>query len=496
MYMMGIDLGTTNRKVGLFDENGRELAIASRPTVAIETSEGHSVYDPEALWQDVVDMIKEVTAKSGAKRVQTIGIASMAESGLLVNKETGRIQSPLLPWFETSSAPQAEMIKRSDTPLALFQRTGLHLSFKHGLPKLLWLYDRDQEMFRDAKWLSVSGFIAYRLSGVMACDPTLATRTFAYDMRRDEWDTAWIQEFGLPADVFPDVVPSGAPLGTVKTELAASLGLEASTTVAIAGHDHVAASLAVGAVEPGEVFASMGTAETLVGMMKPRALGQAEFETGLSYGYHVIPGYQFWMGGNAASGGAVEWIRKQLGDDALSYDEIAALLMETEDAPSEVLFFPYLSGSGAPYPNSRTRASFIGLSYAHGKADLIRAVCEGTAYQLTMIKESAEHVTGHPIHVIRAVGGGTRLKPWLQMKANAANVTLIVPPVDEATLQGAAYTALLGAGHLKDLGELKQLVEGRGVEQLDPDAKLHAQYKQVYEQQYVAMAAELRRLSQ
>ncbi|WP_229106422.1 FGGY-family carbohydrate kinase, partial [Paenibacillus sp. 1001270B_150601_E10] len=463
MYMMGIDLGTTNRKVGLFDPKGQVLAIASRPTVALETEEGYSVYDPEALWQDVVDMIKEVTSKANVSKVQVIGIASMAESGLLVHQDTGTIQSPLLPWFETRSTPQAEIIKQSDTPLALFQRTGLHLSFKHGLPKLLWLYERDREMFREAKWLSVSGFIAYRLSGVMAFDPTLATRTFAYDMRRDQWDTEWIREFGLPAEVFPDVLPSGAPLGKVKAELASELGLWEDTTVAIAGHDHVAASLAVGAVEPGEVFASMGTAETLVGMMKPRALGQAEFETGLSYGYHVIPGYQFWMGGNAASGGAVEWIRKQLGDDALTYEEVAKLLAEKEDAPSEVLFFPYLSGSGAPYPNSRTRASFIGLSYAHGKADLVKAVCEGTAYQLEMIKRSAEQVSGQPIHVIRAVGGGTRLKPWLQMKANAANVTLIVPPVEEATLQGAAYTALLGAGHLNDIKELKQLVEGRGV---------------------------------
>ncbi|MGZ9584816.1 FGGY-family carbohydrate kinase [Paenibacillus marinisediminis] len=495
MYMLGIDLGTTNRKVGIFDEDGREVASASRPTLVIDTGKGYSVYDPEQMWQDVADMIKEVTTKSGVSGIQVIGIASMAESGLLVHRDHGTVQSPLLPWFDTSSSPQAERVRSSDTALALFQRTGLHLSFKHGLPKLLWLHNQDSGMFRDAVWLSVSGYIAYRLSGRMSCDPSLATRTFAYDMRTKQWDKDWIASFGLPADLFPEVLPSGTPLGTVLPDIARELGLSTETTVAIGGHDHVCASLAVGAIQPGEVFASMGTAETLVGMMNPRELGQAEFDTGLSYGFHVIPGYQFWMGGNPASGGAVEWLRKQLADEALGYDDIIQMMSDIQDGPGEVLFFPYLSGSGAPYPNSKTRASFIGLSYAHGKSDMIRAVLEGTAYQLNMIKNSAEQVSGHPIREVRAVGGGTRLSSWLQMKADIMNAAIIVPPVKEATMLGAAFTALLGAGHVKGAQELQALAERRGVTRYAPDQARYERYHERYVRTFEPVAAMLRGLS-
>lgn len=494
VHMMGIDLGTSNRKVGLFDEEGRVLAISSRPTTVIETGQGYSVYDPEQLWNDVAAMIKEVLAQTGVSQVAAIGIASMAESGLLVNRSTGKVQSPCLPWFETCSTPQAERIRQSDAPLALFQRSGLHLSFKHGLPKLMWLHDQDASMFNDAVWLTMSGFIAYRLSGVMACDPTLATRTFAYDIRHECWDMEWLKEFGLPEGLFPQVLPSGSPLGTVTTELANVFGLGEGTTVAIGGHDHVCASLAVGAVHPGDVFASMGTAETLVGLMKPRHLGQAEFDTGLSYGFHVVPGYQFWMGGNAASGGALEWIRKQLADDALTYDQMKALMADVPDGPGQALFFPYLSGSGAPYPNSKTRAAFIGLSYASGKAELVRAVCEGTAYQLEMIRRSAEQVSGETIREIRAVGGGTRIRSWLQMKADVGNATLIVPPVDEATLLGAAYAALIGTGYIGSATELQGLIEQRGVARIDPDAARHMLYAARYEQVYAPMAAALREM--
>ena len=495
MFMLGIDLGTTNRKVGIFDEDGNTVASASRPTVVIDTGRGYSVYDPEQMWRDVAEMIKEVTSKSGISDIRVIGIASMAESGLLVNRQDGKIQSPCLPWFDTSSTPQAERVRSTDTPLALFQRTGLHLSFKHGLPKLLWLQDQDADMFRNAVWLSVSGYIAYRLSGAMSCDPSLATRTFAYDMRSGRWDIEWLTSFGLPADLFPEVLPSGTPLGTVLPEVAQSLGLSPDTTVAIGGHDHVCASLAVGAVQTGEVFASMGTAETLVGMMEPRALGQAEFNTGLSYGYHVIPGYQFWMGGNPASGGAMEWTRKLLADEAISYDSIQQMMAKVPDGPGEVVFFPYLSGSGAPNPNSKTRGSFIGLSYANDKADMIRAVCEGTAYQLNMIKQSAEVISGHPINEVRAVGGGTRLASWLQMKADITNAQIIVPPVEEATMLGAACTALLGAKLLKDVTELKSLSERRGVTRYIPDEARHQLYAARYRDVFEPMAEALRRLS-
>ncbi|MCR8845942.1 FGGY family carbohydrate kinase [Paenibacillus sp. SC116] len=494
MRMLGIDLGTTNRKVGLFEENGEVVGIVSRPTLTQDTGEGYVVYDAEQLWTDVVEMIRELTEQHGGANIAAIGIASMAESGLLLHKDSGAIQSPLLPWFDTSSTPQAERVREADERLKLFQRSGLHLSFKHGLPKLLWLHDRDPDMFRDARWVSVSGFIAYRLSGVMAFDPSLATRTFVYDMRTNDWDREWIQNFGLSPDLFPDVYPSGAPLGSVKPELMQALGLSSAPAVAVSGHDHVCASLAVGAVAPGDVFASMGTAETLVGLMEPTKLGEEDFQTGLSYGYHVIPGLRFWMGGNPSSGGSLEWIRRQLGDEALSYDEVRALLTQAERYPCDVMFFPYLSGSGAPHPNSNTRGAFIGLSNNHGKAELLQAVCEGTSYQLEMIRRSGERVCNQSITEMRAVGGGTRAEPWLQMKADVTGATMIVPTVDEATLLGAAYTAMLGTGHIADGAAIQRLIEQRGTKRVEARAELHERYQRAYAQRYEPTAAFLRQL--
>src|SRR5690606_38619812 len=118
---------------------------------------------------------------------------------------------------------------------------------------------------------------------------------------------------------------------------------------------------------------SMGTAETLVGTLPERPLERADYEAGLSFGLHVAPQRLFWMGGNSASGGSLEWLRHLLADESLSYEEILSLLARTPEEPTGILYYPYLSGSGAPLPMHAARAAFVGLTGEHNKPEWLRA---------------------------------------------------------------------------------------------------------------------------
>src|SRR5690606_29593878 len=135
---------------------------------------------------------------------------------------------------------------------------------------------------------------------------------------------------------------------------------------------------------------------------------QEEFSSGLSFGVLIVPGMNFWMGGQSASGGSVEWLRGLLGDPELTYDDVLALCAQAKEGPTGILYFPYLTGSGAPLPDSRAKAAFVGLAKTHGRAELLKAALEGTAYQLEMVKRSAERLGGSPIERLLVVGGGTR----------------------------------------------------------------------------------------
>jgi len=498
--LIGIDIGTTNSKVGVFTEEGRQLAVVSRPTVTLRDERlGIAYYDPEQMWESMYGALREALTPLGDVRVSAIGIASMAESGLVVERATGAPRSPFLPWFDTCSEPQAARIKAESDPFERFRLSGLHGSFKLGLAKLLWIQERVPEALQggDPAWLSASGWIAYRLTGRMAFDDSLAARTYAYRIDRRAWDVEWIRHFGLPASIFPEAVPGGRPIGVVKPELRA-LGLDERTQVAIAGHDHVAAALAVGAVRPGAVYDSMGTAETLVGTLQARELTKEDFAAGLSFGVHIAEGKYFWMGGQSSSGGSVEWLRELLGQPQLTYDDVLALSAQASADPTGILYFPYLAGSGAPLPDSRIRASFVGLGKTHGKSDVLKAVLEGTAYQLEMMKRSAERLTGDAIDRLLVVGGGTRNPLWLQVKADITGCELALPGVPEATLLGGALAAGIGAGVYADAEQAVAAAahgiraDGIAERTVTPDAARHDRYRALYEGGFEPLQAPLR----
>jgi len=492
MLLLGIDIGTTNSKAGLFDAQGRAVATESRPTAVREHPDGYLYYDPEEMWERVAAAIRAVLERADGRPVVAVGIAGMAESGLLVDAATGTPRSPFMPWFDRCTQPQAERIGREADAFERFCATGLRNSFKLGLAKLLWIRERFPEAFGGSRWLSAAGYVAYRLTGAMAVDYSLAARTFAFRIDKKAWDDGWIRHFGLDPAVFPPAVPSLEPVGRT---VEGAAGLAGGIPVCIAGHDHVVAALAAGAVGPGVVYDSMGTAETLVGAFGERPLGRGDFETGLSFGCHVAPGRLFWMGGNSASGGSVEWLRKLLADEALDYDRLLAMLDERGPEPTGILYYPYLSGSGAPQPDPEAKAAFVGLTAKTTKADLVLAVLEGTAYQLESIRRAAEKAAGGPIGRLVVSGGGTRNPHWIRTKADVLNCELELMPTAEATLLGAALAAGIGAEVFASAEEAASSVRSGGGTVVRPDARRHAVYRRLYETGYEPLREAIVRFS-
>ncbi len=361
MNLVGVDAVTTRCKAGLFALEGSAMRIATRPTRTRHTARGDCYYDPQELWETIAATIREIVSAEERRDIAVVGVASMAEAGLLVDGRTGDPRSHVIPWFDTRSRPQSDHISRLADPAERFRVTGLHPSYKYGLSKLLWLREHDADSLDDTVWLSVADYIAFRLTRVMATDPSLAARTHAYRIVDRAWDEAWLQHLGIAYGTFPEVTDAGTPIGTVTTEAAILSGLPEGTPVSIAGHDHLCAAAATGVTRPGRAVDSIGTAESLLGVLDHLALGDREYRSGLSYGPHVFRNRYFWLGGLSAAGGSVEWLRSQISESPVSYEQVTALLEQKPPGPTGIFYYPYLSGSGAPNPDSNARAAFIGL---------------------------------------------------------------------------------------------------------------------------------------
>lgn len=514
MALIGIDIGTTHCKAGIFGLDGRVLAVSSQPNQVQHSSTNvsfhYTFYDPEGLWNLVVGLLVDVLAQLPVGEVvQALGIASMAETGLLLDRRNGLARSPLLPWFDPLASAQADELRQqvsagpAQRQVEYFCSSGVRPTYKCGLAKLLWLKRQGVEL-HDGVWLSAADYVAYRLSGNLATDYSLAVRTCAFQLVEKTWNMALLRKLDLDETIFPALYPGGNCVGGVKSGV--QIGdLPEGTPVAVAGHDHICAAFAAAALSGGLcsdlAFDSIGTAESLVGAFPERFLETSDWQAGFSYGLHTWPGYLYWAGGLSTSGGSIEWLRHLLGVShskaALSYADLDALLDGIGSDPGRLLFFPYLAGSGAPHSDPQVRGTFLGLEAAHGPADLYRAVLEGTTYEMEFARRKAEQIMGQPVRRIVAAGGGTRNRRWMQLRADIFGCPVTVLPQTEATTLGAALLAGVGCGIYSDLAHM-----ARNVSHLPddgavyaPDPQRHAAYRQVYEERFLALQEVVRAAS-
>src|SRR5690606_15440116 len=110
-----------------------------------------------------------------------------------------------------------------------------------------------------------------------------------------------------------------------------------------------------------------------------------------------------------------------------------------------LVFLPYLAGERTPHMDPDARAAWIGLTLAHGRGHLARAVLEGVALAL---RQSIERISALGIRAeqLNAVGGGVRGNLWRSIIAAALGVPLQRLAADQGPAFGAALLAAVGAG--------------------------------------------------
>lgn len=451
--LIGVDIGTTHLKAAAFDELGRRRALGTAPTPTIRLEGGGAEYDPEQIWHAVAGCLSQVVEQLNGEPIEAVGIASMAEAGLLIDSR-GAPLGPAIAWFDPRSRPQSDRLERRREEL--YGRTGQVLQPKWGLMKLLWLKENRPSLLANAaSWLNMMDWVLFRLTGRRVTDPSLAVRTMAYSMPERDWDRALLAELGLNPSLMPEILPSGGRAGGVSREAGEATGLLPGTPVCLGGHDHPCAAVAAGAIRPGTMLDSTGTAEAVIGAGDRLDLGPRALAASLSWTY-LAGGAPALIGGQSASGGALEWFRNQV-LDGVDYAGLLRIATEAGEGPSGIAFLPHLAGGGPPEVNPGSRAAWVGLTYGHSRSAMARAVLEGPVFEVRRMVEAMEELlTGDRTEPVRfnsiaLTGGAARNPLWLQIRADILGRPIQVLEQEESTLLGAAILGGLGVGVYPDL---------------------------------------------
>lgn len=477
---LGIDVGTSGVKAILVGSDGDVLASAVTPLTLSTPKPGWAEQDPESWWQASVASIRALLAARPGADIVAIGISGQMHSSVFLDAN-GAVIRPALLWCDGRTT--AECLEITDAVGGEMRLRDLACNPAlegFTLPKVLWLRNHEPQAFaRLATVLLAKDFVRYRLTGVLATEASDASATLMYDSARMHWSDEILAAVKLPRSIVPDVGGSSEVLGVVSLEASALTGLKVGTPVVGGGADNACGAVGVGAIAPGEAVTSWGTSGTVLApMLEPRVDPALRAHTFC----HVVPDTWYLMGVVLSAGGAFAWYRDQLARDLSSAsDANERLNAEAARVPrgaEGATFLPYLQGERTPHRDASARGAFLGLSLAHTRAHMTRAVLEGVCFALRD-SLSILHELGVAPDRMLLTGGGAKSAFVRRLQSEVFGLPVCTANREEGPAYGAALLAAVGAGAFPDVATACRSMLARTALEY-PEAGAHAEYDEAY----------------
>ncbi len=285
--LAGLDVGTTSVKALLVTVDGAEVAVGRAPTVWTRTQQGTEA-DPWHFVAAAKHALADAMSRAPDVTVSSVGVASLAESGVLV--DTGdRPLAPVIAWHDDRDADQLDALVRDIGGRRFSETTGLPLRTQWSLTKHRWLRDHRPDIARAVRRYNIAEWVVRNLGGESASELSLASRTGWLRLHDGQPWAETLEWSGAPGGVLGTLIPAGTPLGRV-TAADVPPGVRGAT-LTVAGHDHQAAVIGLGAFRDGDEVDSCGTAEAIVRTVPPDLSPTAVLELtehGVTVGRHAV----------------------------------------------------------------------------------------------------------------------------------------------------------------------------------------------------------------
>ena len=497
-YILAYDLGTGGVKTALFDANGtqRDTLLAEYATRSAE--ESWAEQDSQTWWSAFCSSTKSLLEKHRIRpgELSAVSFSGQMMACLPVDRE-GRALTPCIIWADRRSLPQARELARRIDEKTYYRLTGNKIYPTYPLPKFMWLKENLPEVYRRTfRFLQPKDYLIRQLTGAFVTDYSDASTTAALDMRTRRWAEDLLKLAGIETAKLPEIHASTEVVGKVTPAAAKATGLPEGLPVVMGAGDGPCANLGCGVFREGSAYVYLGTSSWVSSASRRIVCdpGMALFNV-----CAADPGLINVFGTMQMGGGSFQWLKNTVCDVER---QLASL---TGDSPYELmtrqaaasppgarnlLFLPYLRGERSPRWNPAARGAFIGLTAGHGRGDLIRAVMEGVAYNLKIIREALKSEDAS-IREMRAVGGGAESPLWRQILADVFGEAVHVPTLLEgANPLGAAVIGGVAVGLFADFGIVDRLNPIVQVQEPSGDPAIRERYARlfgVFEQAYQAL---------
>lgn len=502
-YILSIDNGTQSIRALLFNLQGELIA---KGKVEIDpyfsAHPGWAEQEPEYYWQNLGKACEKLWQSTDVTPDQIIGVGLTTQRGTVINlDESGEPLRPAIVWLDQRKA-HVEKPVGGFWGLA-FKLLGLSNVAKEFQSKAqaLWIEQNQPEIWNKThKFLLLSGFLTYRLTGQYKDSVGCTVGYFPFDYKSHKWagkfDWKW-QAANVKETMLPELVKPGELLGHITEEAAKHTGIKVGTPLIAAASDKACEVIGSGGVDPHIACLSYGTTATInttnqkytepVRFIPPFPAAVPD-----AYNNEVMIYRGFWM---------VSWFKKQFGlleTQAAEKNNIAPetlfddLVNSVPAGSMGLLLQPYWS-PGTRIPGPEAKGAVIGFGDVHTRSHLYRSILEGLAYGLREGKERIEKASGTKITKLRISGGGSQSDAAMQLTADIFNLPAERPSTYETSGLGAAINVAVGLGKFDGYSQAIDAMTKVG-EVFEPHHQTSKLYDDLYKKVYLKMYARLKPL--
>lgn len=479
-YLIGIDSGTQSTRAIMFDEAGKEICKASENHLPIiREQKGWAEHDEYDLWNALCNACKKMMDQftGDVKDIAGLGIAAQSNTICFMSNDGKQLARPVS--YQDGRIAQVPPMPDDCPAWENFQRS---------YSKANWNKINRPELYeKTGKYVSVSGFLTYMLSGKFS--DTTSNQVGHWPLDRENWkweERMWVYDcVGIRPDQLPEIYLPGHIIAVVSKEGSEATGLPEGLPIVACARDKQVEALGAGAIKPGQSYITLGTSAGLA-LVSDKFQSMTRdnfFYTWLScvpgiWNYEMPMPKGFWL---------VSWFRDNFSGDLKAAADKEGVSVETllnreaEMIPpgSEGLVIVPEWQAARARPNGK--GVMMGFDARHTRAHVFKALLEGIFYQLRLNGENMIAKVGGEINEIFVGGGGSRSDIALQACADIFGVKVTRAGSPETCSLGAAMSAAVGTGIYASQEEAVEKMSSDSMV-FYPNEKNHEIYERVYQE--------------
>ena len=491
-YVLAVDLGTGGPKVAVVSTTGRIVAHGFAPVPLHLLDGGGAEQDPADWWSAICSAAHDALAGAAIPPTEFIGVGCTSQwSGTVAVGADGAPLMRAIIWMDSrgnrairaaAGGPVSVLGYDPRKIIRWVRITGgaPGLSGKDPVSHILFIRDQFPEIYRDtATFLEPVDYLNLKLTGRTCASYDSIAANWVTDNRnidRVTYDDRLLSITGLDRAKLPDLVAPGSIVGTLAAGAAADLGLPEGLPVSVGTGDVHSAVFGSGSVADFSAHLYIGTSSWISAHVPFK---KTSITTNVASIPAALAGKYIVVNEHETAGACLTFLRDTLGlaDD---FDAMNELVDSVGPGSGRVLFTPWLNGERTPVDDHTIRGGFHNLSLSTTRAEMVRAVFEGVAFNSKWLLEAVEKFAGRTLDSMAFIGGGANSDQWCQIHADVLGreIRQVEDPV-LANVRGAGLVTLLALGTIS-VDQIPSMVTVRRT--FTPDPATAPVYDQLYKE--------------